>query len=49
MVTLNELIGQLRRIFADNHVNVDEVRKVMESYKSNREDWERYAIFDQHK
>ncbi|PAV60545.1 hypothetical protein WR25_18126 [Diploscapter pachys] len=49
MVTLNELIGQLRRIFADNHVNVDEVRKVMESYKSNREDWERYAKFDPHK
>ncbi|PAV90836.1 hypothetical protein WR25_06273 [Diploscapter pachys] len=49
MVTLNELIRQLLIIFAHDHVDKDEVRKTLESYKSNREDWEKYAIFDQHK
>ncbi|XP_019743305.1 cysteine dioxygenase type 1 [Hippocampus comes] len=47
--TLQELIQKLHEIFKDDRVNVEEVQELMESYKSNRKDWEKYAIFDAHK
>ncbi|XP_049620070.1 cysteine dioxygenase type 1-like isoform X2 [Syngnathus scovelli] len=43
---LKELIQKLREIFQDDHINVDEVRELMESYRSNPEDWKKYAMFD---
>ncbi|KIH52702.1 cysteine dioxygenase type I [Ancylostoma duodenale] len=49
MVTLNELIAKLRQIFADDKVDVAEVMRVMESYKSNPADWRQFAVFDEHK
>ncbi|VDM75993.1 unnamed protein product, partial [Strongylus vulgaris] len=49
MVTLNELIAKLRVIFADDNVDVDEVMRAMESYKSNKADWRHFAVFDEHK
>ncbi|KAL6723111.1 hypothetical protein Aduo_018149 [Ancylostoma duodenale] len=49
MVTLNELIAKLRQIFADDKVDVAEVMRVMESYKSNPADWGQFAVFDEHK
>ncbi|CAJ0608762.1 unnamed protein product [Cylicocyclus nassatus] len=49
MVTLTELIAKLREIFADENVDVDEVIKTMESYKSNEDEWRRFAAFDEHK
>ncbi|ETN68964.1 hypothetical protein RB195_025914 [Necator americanus] len=49
MATLNELIAKLREIFADDHVDVNEVMRAMESYKSNPSDWRQFAVFDEHK
>lgn len=46
---LNDLIGHLRKVFEDDHVNVEEVMDLMESYKSNRADWIKFAKFDPHK
>ncbi|XP_051923464.1 cysteine dioxygenase type 1 [Hippocampus zosterae] len=46
---LQELIQKLREIFKDDNVNVEEVQELMESYKSNPKDWQKYAIFDAHK
>ncbi|XP_037114547.1 cysteine dioxygenase type 1 [Syngnathus acus] len=46
---LQELIQKLRKIFQDNQINVDEVQELMESYKSNPQDWTKYAMFDQHR
>ncbi|VDO52109.1 unnamed protein product [Haemonchus placei] len=49
MVTLSELVEALRQIFADGVVNVAEVMALLESYKSNPDEWKQYAIFDEHK
>ncbi|KAM9822240.1 cysteine dioxygenase type 1 [Syngnathus typhle] len=43
---LQELIQKLHEIFQDNHINVDEVQELMESYRSNPQDWTKYAMFD---
>lgn len=48
-MNLSELIGNLREIFTTDKVDVDEVRRVMESYKSNPEDWRMFAKFDENK
>ena len=44
-----ELITQLHDLFADDEVNIDLVKHVMESYKSNPEDWRKYAHFSPHR
>ncbi|CAI5456655.1 unnamed protein product [Caenorhabditis angaria] len=46
---LKTLILTLREIFEDDHINVEEVRRVLESYKSNFNDWKQFAKFDEHK
>ena len=48
-MNFDELIEKLHVLFADNEVNIDEVKRVMGSYKSNFEDWKKYAHFSQHK
>jgi len=48
-LNLTDLLGQLRKVFDDDHVNVEEVMDLMDSYKSNRADWIQYAKFDPHK
>ncbi|KAE9416221.1 hypothetical protein Angca_002723 [Angiostrongylus cantonensis] len=49
MVTLTELIASFHHVFAKDHVDVNEVIMLMESYKSNPADWRSYAVFDEHK
>ncbi|VDM54003.1 unnamed protein product [Angiostrongylus costaricensis] len=49
MVTLTELIASFHHVFAEEHVDVNEVIMLMESYKSNPADWRQYAVFDEHK
>jgi cysteine dioxygenase len=44
--TLEELVSCLHEIFKDDHINVEEVRELMESYVSNEEDWQKYANYD---
>jgi hypothetical protein len=46
---LNELVRILHEVFADDIVNVDYVKKLIENYKSNPKDWKNYAKYDPHK
>ena len=45
-ITLQQLIEKLHIIFASERIDADEVHGIMESYKSSRADWEKYASFD---
>ena len=46
---LEELIEKLHVCFANEEVNIDDVKHVMECYDSNIEDWEKYAYFSPHR
>ncbi|GMS85744.1 hypothetical protein PENTCL1PPCAC_7919, partial [Pristionchus entomophagus] len=48
-MNLAGLISRVREIFANDKVDVDEVRRAMESYKSNPADWRHFAQFDPNK
>lgn len=48
-LSLRDVIEELHRIFSVNTVNVDEVRQLLSSYKSNPADWQQYALFDEHR
>ncbi|XP_049699748.2 cysteine dioxygenase type 1 [Helicoverpa armigera] len=43
---LDILIQELHRMFSRDHVNVQDVQKVMLGYKSNPKDWSKFAKFD---
>jgi len=47
--TLKELIAHLRQIFDSDDVDVELVKAVMRSYKSNPQDWRQYAKFDEYR
>ncbi|KAK2837807.1 hypothetical protein Q5P01_015019 [Channa striata] len=47
--TLDELIQILHKIFESDRINVEEVQNIMESYKSNPQEWSRYAKFDKYR
>ena len=49
MVSFVQLVVQIREIFGQKMVDVDEVKKLMGSYKSNINEWRRFAIFDMNK
>ena len=46
-ITWPQLLGRLREIFSEHEElteeRVAEVKRVMSSYKSNREDWNKYV------
>lgn len=44
---LKELIEELHKVFDSDRVNVDYVKALMYSYKSNPQDWKQYAKFDE--
>ncbi|XP_046857591.1 cysteine dioxygenase type 1-like [Xenia sp. Carnegie-2017] len=46
---LDELIEELHILFDKEKVNIDAVKQTMESYKSNFDDWEKYAHFSPHR
>lgn len=46
---LQELVSQLHRVFRHDHINIDYVRTLMESYESNPKDWKKFAKFDVHR
>jgi len=46
---MDRLVANIREIFEDDHINTEELREVLESYKSNPADWQKYAHFDAHK
>ena len=47
--TLQELIESLHVLFSSDKVNVEEVQLVMENYKSDEDDWEKFAKYDRHR
>nr|KAG5689186.1 hypothetical protein BaRGS_004020 [Batillaria attramentaria] len=47
--SLKELIQQLHRVFQQDDVNIDYVKTLMESYKSNPREWKKFAKFDAHR
>lgn len=49
IATLADLIAQLRAAFDGDKVDVDYVKELMLSYKSNRLEWEKYAKFDHYR
>lgn len=46
---LDELIQELHKVFASDHVNVEYVSQLMAAYRSNPKDWKKFAIFDLHR
>ncbi|CAD5125146.1 DgyrCDS13389 [Dimorphilus gyrociliatus] len=49
ITTLDDMIRKLYDVFAEDTVNVEYVKAVLASYKSNPKDWKKYAKFDQHR
>ena len=47
--SLEDLINELHKIFANDDVNVEYVQKLMASYASKPREWKKFAKFDQHK
>ncbi|KAF9798713.1 hypothetical protein SFRURICE_014069 [Spodoptera frugiperda] len=43
---LEKLIEELHRVFSHDHVNVQDVQKLMAGYKSDPKDWSKFAKFD---
>ena len=48
-LTLQMLVEKLHCLFAEDHVNVEEVQHTMESYQSKYQEWKKYADFDAHR
>ena len=49
MSGMDRLVANIREIFEDDVINTEEIREVLESYKSTPADWQKYAHFDAHK
>ena len=47
--SLEELVEKIEGVFSKDHVNVDYVTALMAAYKSNRADWKKYLMLDEHK
>lgn len=47
--TLDDLIKILHKIFESDHINIEEVQNIMESYESNPQEWSKFAKFDQYR
>lgn len=47
--TLPDLIAKLHEIFEKDEVDIDYVMDVMRSYKSNPQEWKKYAKFDRYR
>jgi cysteine dioxygenase len=48
-ISFNAVVQRLDEIFSEDTVDVDEVKELLESYKSKKDDWKKYAIFDTHR
>ena len=44
--SLEELVQKLQKMFEAEQVDIESVKNLMASYKSNPEDWARFARFD---
>lgn len=48
-VSWSELVDGVRRAFSTDCVDVNEVKRLMSSYESNRSDWIAYEKYDPHR
>ncbi|XP_058793690.1 cysteine dioxygenase type 1 [Phymastichus coffea] len=48
-IAFGELVEKLREAFATNDVDIDHVQDLMASYRSNPQEWRKYAKFDRHR
>ena len=46
---LDELIAELHKVFDEERVNVEYVKALLTSYRSNPKDWRKYAKYDPHR
>ena len=46
---LDDLIKELHKVFASDRINVEDVKSLMASYRSNPMDWKKYRKFDTHR
>lgn len=46
---MEKLIKQIHEIFKDSHINTELIKEVLENYKSNPTDWQKYIHFDPYK
>jgi cysteine dioxygenase len=47
-VTWTQLQSEIRKIFAEDSINIDDVKRLLKSYTSNQEDWNQHVKFDVH-
>ncbi len=47
-VSWQELVDGVRGAFSTDKVDVDRLTTLLNSYQSQRSDWEQYALFDHH-
>lgn len=48
-LTLKDVIRHLNESFKTDHVNIDRVQDIMSAYRSNPQEWKRYAKFDRYR
>lgn len=46
---LDKLVQKLHEAFATDKVDVDYVKALMESYTTNPDDWQKFAMFDDYR
>lgn len=46
---MDPLIAEVRSLFTDDRVNIEDMEKALLSYKSNPRDWSDFAHFDERK
>ncbi|XP_033220348.1 cysteine dioxygenase type 1 isoform X2 [Belonocnema kinseyi] len=48
-LTLKEVIQHLNEAFKSDNVNIDRVKDIMAAYRSNPQEWKKYAKFDRYR
>uniref|UniRef100_A0A7E4UQR0 Cysteine dioxygenase n=1 Tax=Panagrellus redivivus TaxID=6233 RepID=A0A7E4UQR0_PANRE len=46
---MEKLISEVQDVFKNDHINTEDLKYVLQNYKSNPCDWKKYANFDAHK
>ena len=45
-VSWDQMCSEIKKIFSQDSVDIDHVKKLLKSYSSNRKDWNKYANFE---
>lgn len=48
-LTLKDVIHHLHEAFKTDNVNIDRVQDIMLAYRSNPQEWKKYAKFDRYR